>query len=74
MQTYFNRIDCIHYAVHYIPVTHLFCNWKFASSNLSHIYHFFAFSLFKIDIKLVYNLILVSCVQQNDLIFVHKTK
>ena len=33
-------IDCIPHTVHFIPMTHLFCNWKFVPLNLLHLFPF----------------------------------
>ena len=35
----YNIIDCIPSAIHYIPVTHLFYNWKFIPFNLPQLLH-----------------------------------
>ena len=41
-QISYTTIDCMPHAVHFIPVTHLFCNWKFVPLNFSLLYHFFS--------------------------------
>ena len=33
-QSYYNIIDYIPHVAHFIPVTHLFCNWKFIPHTL----------------------------------------
>ena len=34
---YYMLIDCMSHNVHSIPITHLICNWRFISLNLSHL-------------------------------------
>ena len=45
MRGYYNVIDYIAHTVHFIPMTHLVCNWKLIPLNLSHLFfslsHFF---------------------------------
>ena len=36
---YYNIIDYIPWAVHFISMTHLFYNWKFVPSNHPHLFH-----------------------------------
>ena len=36
MQRYYIVTDYIPHSVHFIPVTHLFCNWKFVPINLNY--------------------------------------
>ena len=38
MQSYYNIIDHIPYAVLYIPMSYLFYNWKLVSLNLFHLF------------------------------------
>ena len=38
METYYVIIYCISNIVHFISVTHLFCNWKFVSPNLPQLF------------------------------------
>ena len=38
MQRYYIVIDYIPHIVHFLPVTHLFCNGKFVPINLSHLF------------------------------------
>ena len=40
IQKYYIIIDYIPHTVHFIPLTHLFCNWRFALLNLPHWYLF----------------------------------
>ena len=51
-QIYYNAIDCMPHAVHFIPMTHLFCNWKFVPLNFSLSYHFFSTPLSGSDIHI----------------------
>ena len=39
IQSYYNIVDYIPHAVHFIPMTHLFYNWKFVPLNLPHLFH-----------------------------------
>ena len=39
MQSYYNIIDCISHAVHFIPKTQFFCNWKFLCLNYSYVFY-----------------------------------
>ena len=32
-------VNCSHHAVHYIPITYLFCNWVFFPTDLLHPFH-----------------------------------
>ena len=38
-------IDWSPHTVHFIPVIHLFCNWKFISLNFPHLFHLYLFPL-----------------------------
>ena len=37
IQSYYKVVDCISHAVSFIPISHLFCNWKFVP--LPHLFH-----------------------------------
>lgn len=39
MWRYNNIIDRIPYAVHYIPMAYLYCNWRFLPLSLLHLFH-----------------------------------
>lgn len=39
MQNYYDIVDCIFYAVLYIPVTYLFCDWNFIPLSCLHLLH-----------------------------------
>ena len=39
IQRYYIAIDYIVHTVYFIPVTHLFCNWKFIPLNFLHLFH-----------------------------------
>ena len=36
IQRYYIITDCLPHTVHFIPMTHLFCNWKSVPLNLPH--------------------------------------
>ena len=39
IHSYYNIINYIHSAAHYITVTYLFCNWKFVPFNPLYLFH-----------------------------------
>ena len=43
IQSYYIIIDGISHIAQFIPVTHLFCNWKFVHINLPHLFLNFAY-------------------------------
>ena len=47
IQRYYNNIDYIPHIVHFTPMTHLFCNWKFIGLNFPHLFHWSQLSCFE---------------------------
>ena len=39
IQNCYKIVECISRAVPFIPITYLFCNWKFVLLNLPHLFH-----------------------------------
>ena len=39
LTSFYNIIDSVSHCVHFILITHLFCNWKFVPLNLPHLFH-----------------------------------
>ena len=38
IQRYYIVTDCTPHAVHFVPMIHVFCNWKFVPDNLPHLF------------------------------------
>ena len=38
LQRYYIVINCIPHTVHFLPMSHLFCKWKFVPLNLPHLF------------------------------------